>query len=487
LPELRSFAKRIGLLGLSNLLVTVSNILILPVLTKKLPIDDYGIWIQLIITSTLLSNFLTLALPNSIPRFLAPKKEKNEIQEDFYSLLFFVLAINIVSAFILFVMASTVAAIFFAGNIFVAKMLLPITFFTSLNSLFLVFFLARQNVKKYTLMLLTQTYLNVILVVLVLTNGYGINGAITAYLVSQITVCLLMGSLITRQIGIKLPHFLNLKQYLNFSLPLIPSVLAFWAVNSCDRYVINFFLGVSWVGYYSPGYTLGNLIILFAYPFASLLPASLATYYDENRVDAVQVLLKYSTKYFLVLAVPAATVLCVLSKPILATVTTSNIATYAWFITPFTAISAVLYGLYTITSQVITLEKKTRLIGMIWACAAILNIGVNIVLVPYIGILGAAASTLLSYTFVFIMATYYASKLFRFDFEFDNLIKTICAAAFVAFIITAINPIGVIGILAYCLLGLLVYFGLMVILGAIPRNELNFFMELIGRDKTGRR
>ena len=86
---------------------------------------------------------------------------------------------------------------------------------------------------------------------------------------------------------------------MSFGLPTIPANLSNWVVNSSDRYVIGIFLDTAAVGYYSPGYTLGNIITMFISPLAFMLPAILAKYYDENNMKEVKTILKYSLKYFL--------------------------------------------------------------------------------------------------------------------------------------------------------------------------------------------
>ena len=45
MTEYKLFAQRVGLVGIVNLLVSLSGIIMLPILTKTLPIEEYGIWV----------------------------------------------------------------------------------------------------------------------------------------------------------------------------------------------------------------------------------------------------------------------------------------------------------------------------------------------------------------------------------------------------------------------------------------------------------
>ena len=74
MTEYKLFAQRVGLVGIVNLLVSLSGIILLPILTKTLPIGEYGIWVQIIVTITLISPVAGLGLPYTMVRFLAAEE-----------------------------------------------------------------------------------------------------------------------------------------------------------------------------------------------------------------------------------------------------------------------------------------------------------------------------------------------------------------------------------------------------------------------------
>ena len=115
-------------------------------------------------------------------------------------------------------------------------------------------------------------------------------------------------------------------------------------VDFSDRYVIGILIGTAFVGYYSPGYTLGNIILMFLAPFTFLLASLLSLYYDQNKIEEVELHLKYSLKYFLLIAIPAVFGLSILSKPLLTVLSTPEIAQNGYLITPIVAIGALIFG-----------------------------------------------------------------------------------------------------------------------------------------------
>ncbi len=168
--------------------------------------------------------------------------------------------------------------------------------------------------KIYSLILIIQTYLALGLVTYFTLTGKGIITIVSGLLITQLLIVLLVVPLIIANIGLKIPKFTNVREYLNFGLPTIPSNLSYWVVDSSDRYFIGFILGVTFVGYYSPGYVLGAAILIYFTPFAIMLPSTLPQDYDNGKLEEVNSVIKYSLKYFLLIAIPSVFALSLLSQ-----------------------------------------------------------------------------------------------------------------------------------------------------------------------------
>ncbi|HEC92835.1 MAG TPA: flippase, partial [Candidatus Atribacteria bacterium] len=458
------FAQRIGLISLTNFLISLSGIILLPIVTKKLPIEEYGVWVQVGVTISLLPVILNLGLPYAMVRFLAAKTDKKEIQEGFYSVAAIVLLMSITGSLLLLLFSKPLAAIFLGNRVDLVKILSLMIPIVSLNAVCLNFFRAFQHIKRYTFFTFLQTYIMLVLVACFLLSGYGIFEAVLCRLLSQIIIFLLMISLIVSNIGIKIPDFSYIKEYLSFGIPTIPGNLSFWIVESSDRYVIGYFLGLSFVGYYSPGYGLGSLIRMFVAPLGFLLPPVLSKLYDENKITEVKIYLEYSLKYFLMFVIPSAFGVSLLSKDILVSLTTPEIASHGYLITSFVAVSTVLYGAYGIVAQIIVLVKKTKITGSIWLMAGIMNLGLNMIFIPYFGIIGAAVTTLIAYIFAFTLLIYYAFKYLKFNIDFYFIMKSILASIIMSLVIIKSNPVGALNILIVIGVCAVVYFVILLLL-----------------------
>jgi O-antigen/teichoic acid export membrane protein len=472
------FTQRIGLIGITNLLVSLSGIILLPILTKNIPIEEYGIWVQINVTIGLIPAVVMLGLPYTMVRFLAAAKKREEIQEGFYSIAFIVIFTSAIASFLLFLFSKPIAAALFDNNLTIARILSLIVFIACLNGLLLNFFRTFQQIKRYSMFLFIHTFLNVALVAYFVLSGYGIFGAVIGLLISSFFIFLIMASLIISEIGIKIPKFTNIREYLAFGIPTVPGNLSSWVVNSSDRYVIGIFLGTAFVGYYSPGYALGNMINMFMAPLSFMLPAVLSKYYDENNMNEVKTVLRYALKYFLALGIPSALGLSLLSKPMLLILSTPEIASHGYLVTPFVAVGALLFGAGAVIVQIIVLEKKTKITGAIWIIAAILNLGLNLIFIPYMGILGAAITTLLAFALALILISFYSFKYIKFDFDFRFILKSIFASIVMSLVIIQWNPVGISNVLIVIGICAAVYATILLLLKGIKKEEIAFFREL---------
>jgi O-antigen/teichoic acid export membrane protein len=481
LKEYKSFVQRIGVTGISSILVSLSNLILLPILTKNISISDYGIYVQIGVTLTLIPIFSTLGLVSAMTRFLASKKGIiNEIQEGFYSIFFAIVGVSIFVSTILFILSPNIAHLLFNDNVLVAQLLPILIFIATLNVVISFYFRTFQQMNKYSIFVISQAYLIVLFVSYFAITDSNIIYVVIGTLIAQIITFIVGFVVIIKEVGFKIPKFLNLKNYLSFSIPAMPTLLSNWMVDSSDRYLISIFLGTVFVGYYNPGYTIGwALIGLLAAPLNIILPSLLPYHYDQGQLDKVKVFLKYSLKYFLVFAIPAFFGLSLLSKQFIYILTNPEIAANGYLVTPFTALSAVFFGCYIIFFNILFLEKNTKILGSIWILSAIVNLILNIIFIPWFGFLAAAAATLLVYGLSLALTIYYSGKFIKFDFEWSSTIKSLFSSVIMSLIIIIFYPHGINNLILMLVVSVIVYFVLFYVLKGFKKEEIKFFKDLL--------
>ena len=477
--DYKLFTQQIGLIGITNLIMSLRGIILLPILTKTLGAYEYGIWAQLIVTISLCTPLVTIGLLSGIVRFLAAETDKKEIQEGFFSSLIVIFFFGLLFAFLLFISSN-----FLSHTIFHTKEAIPlikisafIILIWALDQALLQFFRTRRQMSKYSGFMLLETFGELGLIAYLVLSGFGLFGAVISLLIIRSITFGIMLFVIISQIGIKLPNFTTIKPYLAFGLPMLPSYLFGWIINSSDRYVIGYFMDSAFVGVYSAAYAIGGIILMFMGPISIVLYPTILKLWELDKIEEVKTHLQYSLKYYLMLAIPATFGLSVLAKPLLVSLTTSQFE-YGSVLIPIIAVSSIFSSFYSINMYILATAKKTKIIAALLGITAIVNIVLNIIVVPLIGILGAAISTLISFFILSFLMYYFAVNNVKFDLGLEFILKSVLASFIMSFLIFEYNPTGMINVLISIGFGAVVYFGLLLLLRGFNKDELKFLRSL---------
>jgi len=483
----QKFAKDVAVIGIANLLVYLGGIILLPLITKTLGTHDYGIWVQVNVTIGLAMNFAILGLPFAMTRFLAAEKSGEEIQEGFYSVLSFVFLTALVTSVLLIILADFIGRAFFDGAVRIVQITGLIVLAWSLEWVCLCFFRSFRQMKRYALFSIADTYVQIGLIVLLVINGYGLVSMVLAVLATRVVIFLASFLLIKSQIGFKRPHFSRMKEYLAFALPTIPGNMAAWVVGSSNRYVIGYFLGVESVGIYAAVNTIGIIPIMSVAALGFVLPPALSKLYDEGRMNEVKTHLSYSLKYSQAIAIPFVFGAAILAEPVLRLFSTAEIASQGYLVLPIIALGTLIVIFGGVISHILILVKKTKISGTAWIIAAVVNLGLTILLVPYMGILGAAVATLFAYSVATAIELYYSFKEFKVSIDWRFIIKALLSSAIMALVVWVMHPQSNTYIIITVLVGVAVYGVSLFLLKGFKAEEISFFRALFqpGTYKTG--
>ncbi|MGZ4865079.1 MAG: oligosaccharide flippase family protein [Halobacteriota archaeon] len=463
--------RRLGLTAVVAPVVTLSNLILLPILTKNLAVADYGAWALIMVTLGLLPWLATLGLGASMTRFLAAETDKREIQEGFYSMGFVVLLTSSIVSGLLFLFVQQIAASLFQNNLTIALLVILNIWIACVTAYFLQYFVTFQKIKWNSVLTVFNAWLNTAIIAFFVLLGYGLQGAVIALFIQQFVSFAVVLYLVVAQIGFAIPKFRRIREYLAFGLPLLPTLLSSWIVNSSDRYLIAFFLGAAAVGYYSPGYALGTTIGIIGAPL-SLLSPILSKYYDDNNIADVRTILKYSFKYYCAIMLPSVFAVSVLSMPLLLVLTTKQIAENGYLVTPLVAAGAVLVGMQSLFVIILWLKTKTIVIGSIWVLCAAFNLGLNFVLIPYLGLIGAALTTFLAFLLASVLSIYYSLREFTFDVSFGFILKSLFGSCIMALFLFLWKPTGLLNIVLSVALASLIYLIILMVLRGLTIQEI---------------
>lgn len=204
---------------------------------------------------------------------------------------------------------------------------------------------------------------------------------------------------------IPLRHSTELSQaYRQYVWPLFSLALWNWIINYADRYLIRFFLTDADVGYYSMGYSLGSKLLLVVAPLLAFLSPQILQLRSSGQPSEMANVLIYRYLLHYVLIAGVGCIGYYLSYDWIGQLFLSDRYEPAFLIGPIVAAG------YLFLTSVHLLELKWYAFGQTWfilwhnVVGAVLNVGLSFLLIPRMGIVGAALATLLGFAGQFLMA-----------------------------------------------------------------------------------
>ncbi|MBV9207593.1 MAG: oligosaccharide flippase family protein [Actinobacteria bacterium] len=180
-----------------------------------------------------------------------------------------------------------------------------------------------------------------------------------------------------------------------FGLPMVPQELSGWILGVGDRVVIRHDLGSVAVGRYSVAYNVGSLgFILLVFVTQAWMPRIYAV---PDRVARSR-LLASSRDMMNLLLIPVVCGLAAGAPLVLAVWVPQSF--HPAELTPIVAIVAICtfpFAQFVANLRALMSEGRTGQAAVATLVAAAVNIGLNVVMVPFLGITGSAIATVLSY------------------------------------------------------------------------------------------
>lgn len=480
----RKSAEDTLLIGFSTILNFAASLVLLPLLTKGLGAQAYGTVSQVNATVGLVLPFIGLGLTDAMIRFLSAEKSRAEIKDGFYSVALIVSATSIFVALLMIALAQPISKSFFDGEINVVRLTGIMLFTDSVAPVYLSLIRTFQQVKRYTFYSIGDNLARIGLSVFLVLNGYGVFSIILAIVGVKVGILGLLFLDVRRQIGFKKPVFSRIREYLSYGLPTVPRSMGFWLIYVGDRWVISYFLGLTAVGIYSAAYGIGSLAYSVMSVLTFVLYATLPKLYGEGRMEEVKNHLSYSLKYLLALLIPFVFGAGILARQVLTIFSTSEMARTGYLLTPVIAAGFLILGVHGVFSHVLLLTKKTLLMAIIWVSAAGFSLGLNAILVPRIGIMGAAVTELSAFTLATGAVIYFSTRYLRFDINWLFIAKSLAAASVMSLVVWLMSPEGVLKTVLAAMVGLVVYIAVMILLRGFTKQEFRLFRDIIRRRKS---
>jgi O-antigen/teichoic acid export membrane protein len=260
-------------------------------------------------------------------------------------------------------------------------------------------------------------------IVLVVGLHKGAIGAVVGNFLGTLSVYLVLLAYRRYQLGLQFDRRL-LRAMNRFGLPLVPSALALWAINFIDRFFIGAYKGQAEVGVYSLAVRISSVIIFLMTAFQLAWPAFAYSIRDDSSAKRTY---SYVLTYLLLITCWMSLALGVLAPWIVDLLSPPGFARAAEAV-PLLCFATAAYSGYTVLAIGIGRARQTQFNWIVSGLAALVNIALNVILIPRYGMMGAAVATFVAYMGLFLGMFVNSRRVYPVPYQWRRVI-TLAAAA----------------------------------------------------------
>lgn len=437
MSRFRELAKGLAIYGSGDVAVQILNFLLLPLYVVYLSKADYGVIALLAAVEAPAKLFFRWGVDGAFMRYWYDCEDDAARQRLASTLFFFLLAVNGV-----LLIASLVAAPLLserllesAGYTLALQLVLLNTF--AIGFTFIPFHVLRMQNRavQFSGLTLARSVSTLVLrLALIVGLGYGVMGIVLA---DVIVTTVLMLVLLRWFAPLIRPVFSmdTLRASLRFGLPRVPHGFALQVMSVADRVILQKFTSLEVVGLYSMGVSFGLVPKIALGAFES---AWAPFYYATARQpDAKRVFTIVTTYGVTVLALMTAGLSAIAAD--LLTVMTGGRFVEAAPVVTWTAIGVFFYGVYLLTSIGLNITTNTKYYPVSTAIGAGVNVGLNFLLIPSYGMIGAAWANGASYAVQSGIAYHFSQRFYPIPYERARIARAL-AAALLAYAVATFVP-----------------------------------------------
>jgi O-antigen/teichoic acid export membrane protein len=260
-------------------------------------------------------------------------------------------------------------------------------------------------------------------ILLVVVWEQGALGVVVGNFTGTLVVYLALLAVHREQLGLQFSRPL-LREMNRFGIPLVPAALALIAVNFSDRFFLVHLASLDEVGLYEIGVRIASAMVLLLTAFRMAWPAFAYSIEDDAEAKRTYA---YVLTYLVTIASWLALGLGLLAPWLVRLLTTPEFYEGERVVAPL-AFGGMAYAAYIVMAIGVGRAKRTQFNWAITGLAAVVNVALNLILIPPYGIMGAAVATVAAYVVMFLGMTWYAQRVFPVPYQWRRVLTAVAAA-----------------------------------------------------------
>lgn len=423
--------------GIGNIAVKVIGFILIPLFTnpRYFSVEDFGTITLLDISGLVLISLMASALPQSIIRWYWDKEYVSSQKEVFFMSLTTQTVVSLLICLFLFPFTRQISLLIFHTDIwdYAIKLLILATSLQAINNI--INTLMRVQSKS---VLFSVVNFSKLLIVLLLTVFFivfkkmGINGIYLAQVIGNLLFIVFLSGYAIKNCKVSF----NFKVFRSMNLYGFPLMLANFAGASLaviDRFSLNSMALLKYVAIYSLAVKFSSvlkLVIVDSIKMA-ISPMIIQKINSPDNKRFYSKTFLYSS-YVLMIGVIG---ISLFSLELIKFMSKSTEFWGAYGVMPLLTISVFFVNLRETTVYGLIIKKKTWIIGFIVVISCVINLLLNILLIPKFNIAGAAMATLFTNIFYWLGCYYFSQKAFYIPFEIRKILVMLLVG-------TALSSVG---------------------------------------------
>ena len=388
---------------------------ILPILTRLLTPLEYGVIGTLMACRGLLSQAMPLGMTVALHRlYFSYESASSELKHFLTSNLLFTILTGATICLVIDRLALTgTANLLFADPAYEPHVRITVwTVYLGLPFAILLPLLASEQRSIAVSVLDTSRFIveNGCIILFIGAFSWGIMGYLTGQLLVAGVFMAISAVVFIRDFGTLGYQTHHVKTALRFGLPLLPAMILGWVLSLSDRVIMAQYCSLNAIGLYSLAASLGTMVMLV---LAAFERAWTPWFYHSMRSNSREFRQLFSDLALAWLAIVGFGCVggCLFSRELLSLVVDDSFIEAFRFIPPL-MIGAFLVSIYGFATVFLYHEQRTKVFTWVLTVAAVVNVGLNLLLVPVFGPMAAAYTTMVAYIVTTILY-FYVSRIHK--------------------------------------------------------------------------
>lgn len=394
--KLKLFTENFLVYGVGGIISKIIPLIMVPIVTRLMPDSSYyGISDLSNTLVSLASSLAVMGMYDAMYRLFFEKDEDEYKKNVCSTALIFTLVTSFI-VFIIMVLIRVPLSQWFFGDKHYSYLIYVSAIATLIGATNSIISAPTRMQNKRKIFLITNTVSPVLsysISIPLLLNGYYVVALPIAGVVASLTMEISFEILNKKWFSFRRFDSKILKELLVIALPLLPNFLIYWIFNSSDRIMITNLLNVGESGIYSVGSKLGQASQLIYTAFAGGWQYfAFSTMKEKDQVKSNSLIFEYLG----VISFASSALICAWSYPIYKLLFEKEYVR-SFIVAPYLFLAPLLQMLYQVACNQFLVIKKTWPNLFILSVGTVANIFLNFLLIPRIGIEGAAIATLIGY------------------------------------------------------------------------------------------